>query len=208
MPPISEDEWPFDLPAGWEWATLDSLASQITDGAHHTPDYVPAGVPFLSVKDLSSGVIDFSDTRFISSEAHRELAKRCNPEFGDVLLTKIGTTGIAVVVDTTTPFSLFVSVALIKLSPVSTNRDYVALVINSPFVRQQSKDGTEGVGNKNLVLRKIRAFQIPLPPLNEQARIVARVTELSRFCATLRQRLILSQTAQERLADALVAACT
>ncbi len=205
LPPIAADEKPFELPSGWACVTLDSLASQITDGAHHTPNYVQAGVPFLSVKDLSSGVIDFSDTRFISSEAHRDLAKRCNPEFGDLLLTKIGTTGIAVVVDTTVPFSLFVSVALIKLPPISARQDYLALVINSPFVRQQSEDGTEGVGNKNLVLRKIRAFRIPLPPLGEQSRIVARVEELRRLCSDLRQRLTTSQTTRSRLAEALIA---
>ncbi|OYQ42427.1 hypothetical protein CHU94_03050 [Rhodoferax sp. TH121] len=204
QPPIAEDEQPFALPQGWEWATMDGLASQITDGAHHTPTYIAEGVPFLSVKDLSSGFIDFSDTRFISSQSHEDLAKRCNPEMGDVLLTKIGTTGIAVVVDTPRAFSLFVSVALIKLPSVSVDRDFLSLVINSPFVRQQSEDGTEGVGNKNLVLRKIKAFQIPIPPLAEQSRIVTRVAQLRRLCADLRQRLIASQSTQAHLAEALV----
>ncbi|WP_296511178.1 restriction endonuclease subunit S [Rhodoferax sp.] len=204
LPPIAEDEKPFDLPQGWEWVTMESLASQITDGAHHTPTYIAEGVPFLSVKDLSSGFINFSDTRFISEQAHQDLAKRCNPEVGDVLLTKIGTTGIAVVVDTPRPFSLFVSVALIKLPSVSVDRDFLSLVINSPFVRQQSEDGTEGVGNKNLVLRKIKAFQIPIPPLAEQSRIVARVASLRALCADLRQRLTNARTQQALLAQALV----
>ena len=204
LPPITDEEKPFELPVGWEWVRLESLASQITDGAHHTPTYLPEGVPFLSVKDLSSGFIDFSDTRFISDQEHRELAKRCRPEMGDVLLTKIGTTGIAVVIDTHRAFSIFVSVALIKLPTVSVDRDFLALVINSPFVRQQSEDGTEGVGNKNLVLRKIKAFQIPIPPLTEQSRIVTRVTALRRLCADLRQRLADRQSVQARLAEALV----
>lgn len=205
LPPITDEEKPFELPVGWEWVRLESLASQITDGAHHTPTYLPDGVPFLSVKDLSSGFIDFSDTRFISDQEHRELAKRCHPEMGDVLLTKIGTTGIAVVIDTQREFSIFVSVALIKLPPVSVDRDFLSLVINSPFVRQQSEDGTEGVGNKNLVLRKIKAFQIPIPPLAEQSRIVTRVTALRRLCADLRQCLAERDAVQARLAEALVA---
>jgi len=204
LPPITDEEKPFELPVGWEWVRLESLASQITDGAHHTPTYLPEGVPFLSVKDLSSGFIDFSDTRFISDQEHRDLAKRCRPEMGDVLLTKIGTTGIAVVIDTHREFSIFVSVALIKLPTVSVDRDFLALVINSPFVRQQSEDGTEGVGNKNLVLRKIKAFQIPIPPLAEQSRIVTRITTLRRLCADLRQRLAERQSVQARLAEALV----
>ena len=205
LPPITDEEKPFELPQGWEWSWLESLSSQITDGAHHTPAYVSEGIPFLSVKDLSSGFIDFADTRFISEAAHNDLSKRCNPEQGDLLLTKIGTTGIAVVVDTSKPFSLFVSVALIKLPSSSIERDFLSLVINSPFVRKQSEDATEGVGNKNLVLRKIKAFKIPVPPLAEQVRIVTRVNEIRTVCAELRLRLKASQLTQSHLADALVA---
>jgi type I restriction enzyme S subunit len=181
------------------------LSSQITDGAHHTPTYVPEGIPFLSVKDLSSGFIDFADTRFISEAAHDDLSKRCKPEEGDLLLTKIGTTGIAVVVNTSRQFSLFVSVALIKLPTSSIQRDFLSLVINSPFVRKQSEDGTEGVGNKNLVLRKIKAFKIPVPPLSEQTRIVNRVNELRSLCCDLRARILAAHAVQRTLADALVA---
>ena len=204
LPPITDEEKPFELPQGWEWCWLENLSSQITDGAHHTPAYVSEGIPFLSVKDLSSGFIDFSETRFISEASHNDLSKRCNPEEGDLLLTKIGTTGIAVVVDTSRPFSLFVSVALIKLPTSAVQRDFLSLVINSPFVRKQSEDGTEGVGNKNLVLRKIKAFKIPVPPLAEQARIVTRVNKLRSLCADLRQRLSFAQETQSQLAQVLV----
>ena len=78
------------------------------------------------------------------------------------------------------------------------------MVINSPFVRQQSENGTEGVGNKNLVLRKIKAFRIPIPPLREQSRIVARVETLRQLCADLRQRLKAAQSTQAQLAQALI----
>jgi type I restriction enzyme, S subunit len=205
LPPITDEEKPFELPYGWEWSWLENLSSQITDGAHHTPTYVPEGIPFLSVKDLSSGFIDFADTRFISEAAHDDLSKRCKPEEGDLLLTKIGTTGIAVVVNTSRQFSLFVSVALIKLPTSFIQRDFLSLVINSPFVRKQSEDGTEGVGNKNLVLRKIKAFKIPVPPLSEQTRIVTRVNELRSLCCDLRARILAVHAVQRTLADALVA---
>lgn len=204
LEPITEDEKLFELPKRWEWVRLGDLATQITDGAHHTPEYISDGVPFLSVKNLSSGHLDFTDTRFISPAAHVDLTKRCNPELDDILLTKIGTTGIAVVIDDPRPFSIFVSVALIKLPKVLIDRDYLSLVINSPFVRQQSEDGTEGVGNKNLVLRKISTFDIPLAPLAEQHRIVTKVDELMALCGTLKARLADAQATQLHLADAIV----
>ncbi len=78
--PMGEGEHPFILPVGWSWARAADVASQITDGTHHTPTYLPMGVPFLSVKDLSSGVMNFAATRFVSPEEHAELSKRCNPE--------------------------------------------------------------------------------------------------------------------------------
>jgi type I restriction enzyme S subunit len=182
---IKSEEVPYDLPKGWKWCYLDDICTLITDGTHHTPTYIETGIPFISVKDVSSGVIDFSTTRFISEQEHEELIKRCHPEQGDVLLTKVGTTGIAVPVNTDTQFSIFVSVALLKLVQKFIDTNYVTRLINSPLVRKYSVEGTEGVGNKNLVLRKIKAFLIPLPPLAEQHRIVAKIDRLMARCDEL-----------------------
>jgi type I restriction enzyme S subunit len=207
MPPIRADERPFELPDGWEWTWAANLTSQITDGTHHTPTYVPAGVPFLSVKDLSSGRIDFSATRFISPEEHAELTRRCNPEAGDLLLTKIGTTGIAVLVDTNIPFSIFVSVALLKL-PIKEVGSYLRVLMNSPFVKKQSEEGTEGVGNKNLVLRKISSFLLPVPPLAEQHRIVAKVDELMALCDRMEAEQVNTESAHAKLVNILLGTLT
>ncbi|OOL39845.1 restriction endonuclease subunit S [Pseudomonas sp. FSL W5-0299] len=202
--PIEGVNKSFQLPTSWEWARLANITFQITDGAHHTPTYIDAGVPFLSVKDMSGGTLDFTATRFISKEAHELLAKRCHPQRGDLLLTKIGTTGVPVIVDTDQPFSIFVSVGLIKAPWDHLNVQYLQLLIGSPFVKKQSADGTEGVGNKNLVLRKIANFLIAVPPLAEQHRIVAKVEELMALCNQLKTRLTRARQLNEQLASTLV----
>lgn len=176
---------PYEIPANWTWCYLDNLCSLITDGTHHTPTYVSSGVPFISVKNLSSGYLDFSGTKFISTREHNELKKRCCPQKGDILLTKIGTTGIAVAIDTDEEFSIFVSVALLKLIKPYISPEFLTKLISSPLVRKYSADGTEGVGNKNLVLRKIKSFLVPLPPLAEQKRIVAKIDQLMALCDKL-----------------------
>ena len=201
---IEQGSTNFQLPAAWEWARLADVAFQITDGAHHTPVYVEAGVPFLSVKDMSSGCLDFGATRFVSEDTHEQLVKRCRPELGDLLLTKIGTTGIPVVVDTDQPFSIFVSVALIKAPWSLLNVNYIRLLMDSPLVKRQSLEGTEGVGNKNLVLGKIANFLIAIPPLAEQHRIVAKVDQLMALCDQLKARLNQARQVHEQLASALV----
>lgn len=202
VPPMVE--MPFSIPATWEWTRLGTLCFLITDGAHHTPKYEDEGVPFLSVKDVSGGVIDFSNTRHISKAAHQELCKRCRPEFGDILLTKVGTTGIAVTVDVETEFSIFVSLALLKFSKSNLNRFYLSHMINSPFVKRQSADNTQGIGNKNLVLRLINQFVVPIPPLAEQQRIVVKVDELMALCDRLEAHLTVTQEELSRLLGAVL----
>lgn len=183
LPPIADDEKPFDIPDSWEWVRLGDLANKFTDGTHSTPKYTQTGIPFLSVKDMSKGYLDFTNTKFISREEHEVLYKRCNPEKGDLLITKVGTTGVPVIVNTDKQFSLFVSVALMKFSQQYLSVAFLCNMINSPLVQEQAKENTRGVGNKNWVLDDIRNTIIPLPPLNEQKRIVEAIEKFEPLLA-------------------------
>ena len=153
---------------------LENITRLINDGTHSTPHYTETGIPFLSVRDISSGTLDFSNTKYISVEEHAILSKRTKPEMNDILLSKVGTTGIPVKVDTDKEFSIFVSLALLKFTS-SINVDFMVHLIKSPVIFKQSKLGTRGVGNKNLVLQTIKNFLFPLPPLSEQQRIVEAI---------------------------------
>ena len=179
------DEVPFDIPESWEWCRLGSILFKLTDGTHSTPKYIENGIPFISVKDVSTGKLDFSNCKFISENEHNELYERCDPEYGDILLTKVGTTGIPVVVDTNEKFSLFVSVALLKFDQSLIYNKYLLHLINSPLVQKQAAENTKGVGNKNWVMRDIANTLIAIPPIKEQHRIVAKIEELMQYCDKL-----------------------
>lgn len=181
---INDNEIEFDIPVNWKWVRLGNLLYKLTDGTHSTPTYTENGVPFISVKDISSGKINFSHTRFISEHEHQTLFKRCNPEKNDILLTKVGTTGIPVIVDTEKQFSLFVSVALLKFNNSLISNEYLAYAINSPLVQSQVKENTRGVGNKNWVMRDIANTILPLPPYEEQQRIVNTLNQLFKIIDT------------------------
>ena len=172
-----DDEIPFEIPDAWCYCRLGTILHKLTDGTHAKPKYVSSGVPFISVKDVSSGKLDFSNCKFITEQEHRELFSRCDPEYGDILLTKVGTTGISVIVDTNDEFSLFVSVALLKFNQELICNRYLIYLLNSPLVQTQAEENTRGVGNKNWVMRDIANTIIVIPPLSEQYRIV---TELDR----------------------------
>ena len=170
-----DEEIPFEVPKGWEWCRFSSLYLSLTDGTHSTPKYTLSGIPFISVKDMSSGVIDFSNTKYISKEEHQKLSDRCHPQKGDLLLSKVGTTGIPAMVTTDREFSLFVSVALIKLIQCDINREFLVFMIQSPLVQEQAKENTRGVGNKNWVLSAVSKTLMVVPPLEEQGRIRNRL---------------------------------
>lgn len=176
--PISEDEIPFEIPESWEWVRFSDLYWQLTDGTHSTPKYTTSGVPFLSVKDMSSGKLSFANTKYISPEEHSVLSQRCHPQKGDMLLSKVGTTGVPLIIDTEKEFSIFVSLALVKFFPNLIDSKFLLYLINSPLVQIQAADNTRGVGNKNWVLKAISDTIMVLPPLAEQHRIVAKIEEL------------------------------
>ena len=178
LPEIKEEEIPFEIPENWCWCRLGEILKILTDGTHKTPKYIPSGVPFMSVKNISSRTLDFSNTKFISEAENVELKKRCCPQKGDILLSKVGTTGIPVIVDTDRDFNIFVSIALLKFNGDFLDANFLLFLLESPVVQEQCRENTRGVGNKNWVIRDIANTQIPIPPLEEQKRIVARLAEI------------------------------
>jgi type I restriction enzyme, S subunit len=112
--------------------SLDRLSSNITDGPHKTPTYVSDGIPFITVRNMVSGKLDFNNFQYISIKDHMEFSKHCKPEYGDVLYSKDGATrGHPCFVDTDREFNIFVSVALIK--PIRDQLDgrYLCYVLKS-----------------------------------------------------------------------------
>ncbi len=172
------DEIPFDIPDNWAWTRIVNILTKLTDGTHKTPKYVENGVPFISVKDISSGTLKLDNTKHITKEEHKILFQRCNPQKGDIILSKVGTTGIPVIVETDIEFSLFVSLALLKFNNEYIDREYLKNLILSPLVQKQCKENTKGVGNKNWVMKDIAKTLIAIPPHNEQLKITKKLNTL------------------------------
>ncbi|MDU1017460.1 MAG: restriction endonuclease subunit S [Clostridium perfringens] len=161
---------------------LESLTTKITDGVHSKPEYMPEGVEFISVKDINKGNLDFSECKYISREAHESYIKRCKPEKGDILYTKVGATyGIPAIVDTDKEFSLYVSVALIKLKKGIVNPIYIKEALRSVDVKRQADRQVKGIGVPDLHLVEIKKFNIFNPPIelqNQFADFIKQVDKL------------------------------
>ncbi|YAF94405.1 MAG: restriction endonuclease subunit S [Nodularia sp. CChRGM 3473] len=158
---------PVTNPKGWEVRQLGELA-YVTDGAHKTPTYLDSGIPFLSAKNVKAHKIDWDNTRFISKAEHESLIRRCYPKRGDVLLTKSGTIGEVAVVDRDIEFSLFESVALLRLRNGLIDPIFLATLLNDHRVRSRYGGDIKGVAVKHLHLVDIKRLAVIVPHLEIQ----------------------------------------
>ena len=150
------------------------LAWSVKDGPHYTPKYSKMGIPFISGGNIRPEGIDFSSAKHISPELHAELSMRCKPEYGDLLYTKGGTTGIACITWERFEFNVWVHVAVLKLVDLIDKR-WLQHTLNSPLCYSQSQKYTHGVGNQDLGLTRMVKIGLPLPPFPEQERIVSEI---------------------------------
>ncbi|MFM6192170.1 restriction endonuclease subunit S [Planktothrix sp.] len=195
-----------DIPLNWTIARLEDISYLVTDGTHKTPKYQPEGKPFLSVKNVRQFTVKDKDIKFISEAEFKEINSRCNPEKGDILYTKVGATfGYAAINKLDYPFSIFVSLALIK--PVSPyfSSEYAEIVINSELVFSQARERVSGIGTPDLHLIEIRDFRIPLPPLEEQKEIVNRVQTLFKLADQIEQRYQKAKNHVDQLTQSILA---
>jgi type I restriction enzyme S subunit len=128
---------------------------------------------------MVTGQLKFDNLQYITLEDHLEISKRCKPEKGDVLYSKDGATrGVPCFVDTEREFNIFVSVALIKPLRDRLDGRYLCHLLNSSWVKERMVDKSKGDMIPHIVLREIRQFPVPLPPLPEQRRIVTYLDNL------------------------------
>ena len=183
LPEITEDEVPFEIPEGWKWVRLIDLCKSIADGDHQPPPQVPTGIPFLVISNVSGRILDFSNTRFVPCEYYNSLSEDRIAEKGDILFTVTGSYGIPVIVDTDVSFCFQRHMALLKLL---VDLDYLFFVLESPLIRTQCDAVATGTAQKTVGLNSLRSMLLPLPPLAEQKRIVARLEELLPLCERLK----------------------
>lgn len=194
---------PFNVPRNWEWVRLGDVLTKLTDGTHHSPPNGPVGdFKYITAKNIKNEGVLLDDVSYVSREVHEEIFSRCDPAKGDILYIKDGaTTGVVTVNDLDEPFSMLSSVALLKLPSCLFNRLIVEF-LRSPFFYEQMRGFMKGAAITRVTLKRMGPALLPLPPLAEQYRIVAKVDELMGLC----DRLEAARAGREAVRDRLAAA--
>lgn len=202
LPPISDEEKPFELPEGWEWCRLNDISSKITDGDHKTPPRIAEGYKLLSAKNIRDGYLDYNNCDYISAIDYEKSRERCLPEKGDLLIVSVGgTIGRSSLIKDCSYFALVRSVAIIK--PLLIEPEYLKLAMDSKLLQSMIHSHKRGGAQPCLYLGEISKFLFPTPPLAEQRNIVNKVSILMEKCRFLFLGLQSAQQTQLHLADAL-----
>ncbi len=190
LPEITDEEKPFDIPDSWKWIRLGELAVVQSSKRVFEKDYVEYGVPFFRSKeigDLNRG--DEIHTRLFISETHYEQLKQDYgvPKRGDILITSVGTIGNTWICDGRPFYYKDGNITQIVSNPYFNSR-YIQLYLASPFFFAQALGTVSGTAYNALTIIKLKNIIVPLPPLAEQKRIVAKIEELLPLCQKLKQR--------------------
>ena len=164
-------EWLGLLPINWVNTSVKRYCS-VTDGSHHSPKTQSSGMPFVSVTDVGVNEINFEDSKKITHEDYLRLVQEgCKPNEGDVLLTKDGTIGRAVIV--TEDFSDFVilsSLGLLTPTKKLFNIFLYYYLISGVNVDQMNSM-IHGSALRRMTINKIDSLIITIPPIEEQQKI-------------------------------------
>lgn len=173
------------IPEDWEVQLLGALAT-IKDGTHQTPRYVPSGVPFYSVEQVTSR--DFTNTKFISEQEHRFLTRFFKIEKGDILMTRIGSIGDCKLIDWDVDASFYVSLALLKIH--SASAAFISQYSNSSVFKEEIEiHSLQSAIPKKINLGPISDIRLAIPPLAEQEAIAEALSDADALIESLEQLL-------------------
>ena len=172
------DEIPFEIPENWVWVRLKDITASIRDGSHNPPE----GISFrkflmLSSKNITNDKISFDNPRYLSEEDFEQEDKRTDIQIDDILLTIVGSIGRCAKVNFENKITIQRSVAVIKISSLPIFLDFLVLLLQS--YNKFFEDRAKGTAQLGIYLNTLSLTLLPLPPYNEQKRIVEKVKLLT-----------------------------
>ena len=184
LPPIAEDEIPFEVPENWRWVRLNDIYNFI-DYRGKTPNKISSGVVLITASNIRKGYLDFSKKDYISVEEYNTRLSRGITQKGDLLFTTeapIGNVCINTVETVSCGQRVITFQRYDKNSIINCLYNHFIL---SPFFQSQINENATGTTAKGIKAAILKLLLIPLPPLAAQKRIVDRLEQILPLCDEL-----------------------
>ncbi|MDM7025600.1 restriction endonuclease subunit S [Klebsiella michiganensis] len=194
---------PFRLPNNWTTVHLIELCEYLVDCHNKTAPYTDTGIPIIRTTNIRERRFLEQDLKFISQETYDFWSKRCPPSPGDIIFTREAPMGEALIIPPNVKWCLGQRTMLIRVMHEFVSNEFLLLALTEPHLLERASVNAVGLTVKHLRVGDVENLNIPLPPLNEQYRIIDKVNILFEYCNKLKSNIKASQQTQLHLADDL-----
>lgn len=181
---ILDNNYKIVIPKNWCMCAVQDISLKVTDGEHSTPQRVNSGYVLLSARNVTNQGLKLDNVDYVDESEFNRIRKRCNPNKKDILISCSGSVGRVCLADKDNCYVMVRSVAMVRLHK-KIYPEYLVYVLKSDFLQKQIQKSSKITAQANLFLGKIIELQIPLPPAEEQKRIIARLDILMQLCDKL-----------------------
>ena len=186
LPEIAENEIPFDIPESWKWVRLNNIAESIVDCPHSTPKYLDMETEYCTIDtNCIDGKGDITKWRYVDADTYTARIARLTPQKDDIVYTREGSICRAAILPEGPKVCLGQRVMLIR-SANGVFPQFIRRLLMSPMVIRKLTEQQKGIGAKHVNVSDVCNLILPLPPLAEQERIVAKLEEILPLCERLK----------------------
>lgn len=194
-----------EIPETWAWRSVEAITEKVIDYRGRTPPSQSTGpIPHVRTTQIREGRIEWATDRFVTKEIYDAYMTRGIPCRGDVLFTMEAPMGEVGVVDRDEPFSIAQRILLMRPGDAISG-EFLALALRSHPVRRATEYRATGSGVLGVAYKRLRSVLIPTPPVEEQAEIVRRASQLIALADGLQKRIEAGEHRVERSSQAVLA---
>ena len=169
-----DEDIPFDIPKSWAWARLETILNTGSARRVHAKDWRQAGIPFYRAREIGKladeGFVD--NELYIDLSLYEDFSSSGVPLPNDLMITAVGTLGKVYIVKESDKFYYKDGSVLCLANKYGLCAEYLKMVIESPFFKGQYRQESQGTTVATLTMVRLQKYFIPIPPLQEQYRIV------------------------------------
>ena len=178
--PCDNGHYTFDVPSGWITTNLGSIFNVVSAKRILKSDWKHSGVPFYRAREIAKlsiyGLVD--NELYISEEHYNSLKEKFPvPKASDIMISAIGTIGKCYIVKESDKFYYKDASVLCLCNDYQINAKYIYHIMRSEYMLKQMYDNSKGTTVDTITIEKAKQYILPLPPLAEQQRIVAKIEE-------------------------------
>ena len=169
---------PFEIPDSWKWVNLSSICNKLVDGDHNPPKGIEEKTEYIMASSRNINydrLDDLENVRYLSKEVFEIENNRTKAEKGDIFFTSVGSLGRSCIYSGDYNICFQRSVTVLN---TNINNQFLKYFFDSNFFQTYVIEHSTGTAQMGFYLKEMANSPITIPPMHEQARIVAEISEL------------------------------